>query len=92
MGFLSSILRNNKRNVRDLLLSHATEMLTQSDKDALVDELVDLLNTVETVQGVAASSEICDTILLRRINDQAKIKKALLRGNMKPFVFMVCCN
>ena len=92
MGFLSSILKNNRRNVRDLLLSHTMQAHSGAAKDLLVAELVDLLNTVETVKGVAASSEVCDTILLRRINDRHKIEKLLLKGTIKPFVFLICRN
>jgi hypothetical protein len=92
MGFLSSIFKNNRRNVRDLLLNDTGNALPVANREALVAELVQLLNQVEHINHVAASSELIDTILLRRKNDPKKVAKCLAKGKQKPFVFLINLN
>jgi len=92
MSFLSSIFQKNKPNVRDLLLVDRWAELPETDRDCYLKELTQMLNVVESVQGVARASEICDTIMLRRINDTQKIERHLLSKKLKPFVFLVSRN
>ncbi len=92
MGFLSSIFRSDRRNVRDLLLADSLQLMHEQEREMVVEEIVSVLNRVEHLSGVAQCSEICDTIMLRRINQQSKIEKHLLRSKPKPFVFLINRN
>ena len=92
MGFLSSIFQSDRRNVRDLLLAEKVLHMPEADRQVMVEGIITMLNHTEQLDRIAASSEICDLVMLRRINKRSKIEKFLLSNKQKPFVFLVCRN
>jgi hypothetical protein len=77
---------------RDLLVLFKQEFMTPQAMEQEVEMLHGLLHSVEKPENIAAVSELIDLNKYRIISKQKTILSALLKSELKPFVFLNCKN
>lgn len=77
---------------RDLLVLFNHEVMTQKAIEHEVEQLHQLLYTIEGIDNIIVSHEILDLNKYRIINNTAQLRKLIRQRELKPFVFLNCKN
>lgn len=77
---------------RDLLVLFNHEIMTQKAIEHEVEQLHQLLYTIEGIDNLIVSHEIIDLNKYRIINNPLQLRKLIRQRELKPFVFLNCTN
>jgi len=77
---------------RDLLVLFNHEIMTQKAIEHEVEQLHQLLYTIEGIDNLIVSHEILDLNKYRTINNPLQLRKLIRQRELKPFVFLNCKN
>ena len=77
---------------RDLLVLFNHEIMTQKAIEHEVEQLHQLLYTIEGIDNLIVSHEILDLNKFRIINNTTQLRKLIRQRELKPFVFLNCKN
>ncbi|MBK7375892.1 MAG: hypothetical protein KTQ13_10925 [Ferruginibacter sp.] len=77
---------------RDLLVLFNHEIMTQKAIEHEVEQLHQLLYTIEGIDNLIVSHEIIDLNKYRIINNPLQLRKLIRQRELKPFVFLNCKN
>ena len=77
---------------RDLLVLFNHEIMTQKAIEHEVEQLHQLLYTIEGIDKLIVSHEIIDLNKYRIINNPLQLRKLIRQRELKPFVFLNCKN
>ena len=77
---------------RDLLVLFNHEIMTQKAIEHEVEQLHQLLYTIEGIDNLIVSHEILDLNKYRIINNPLQLRKLIRQRELKPFVFLNCKN
>ncbi|MBK8609499.1 MAG: hypothetical protein IPL84_06020 [Chitinophagaceae bacterium] len=81
----------NKAN-RDLLVLFNQELMTPQSIEHEVELLHQLLYAIERIENLVVAHEIIDLNKYRVINNPTKLRRIIRESQLKPFVFLNCCN
>ena len=73
---------------RDLLVLFNQELMSPQAIEFEVEKLHTLLQSVERLHNLITAHEIIDLNKYKVTNRYADLRKTLLKGNLKPFVFL----
>ncbi|MBL0180898.1 MAG: hypothetical protein IPP96_00905 [Chitinophagaceae bacterium] len=77
---------------RDLLVLFNHEVMTQKAIEHEVEQLHQLLYTIEGIDNLIVAHEILDLNKFRIINNTTQLRKLIRQRELKPFVFLNCKN
>lgn len=77
---------------RDLLVLFNHEVMTQKAIEHEVEQLHQLLYTIEGIDNLIVAHEILDLNKYRIINNTIQLRKLIRQRELKPFVFLNCKN
>jgi hypothetical protein len=77
---------------RDLLVLFNHEIMTQKAIEHEVEQLHQLLYTIEGIENLIVAHEILDLNKYRVINNTLQLRKLIRQRELKPFVFLNCKN
>ena len=77
---------------RDLLVLFNHEIMTQKAIEHEVEQLHQLLYTIEGIENLIITHEIIDLNKYRIINKTTQLRKLIRKRDIKPFVFLNCKN
>lgn len=77
---------------RDLLVLFNQEIMTPQAIEHEVEQLHQLLYTIEGIDNLITSHEIFDLNKYRIIKKTPKLRKLFRQRELKPFVFLNCRN
>ncbi len=77
---------------RDLLVLFNHEVMTQKAIEHEVEQLHQLLFTIEGIDNLVVAHEILDLNRYRVINNTTQLRKLIRQRELKPFVFLNCKN
>lgn len=77
---------------RDLLVLFNHELMTQKAIEYEVEQLHQLLYTVEGIENLIITHEIIDLNKYKIINKHPQLRKLIRQRELKPFVFLNCRN
>jgi len=77
---------------RDLLVLFNHEVMTQKAIEHEVEQLHQLLYTIEGIDNLIVAHEILDLNKYRIINNTTQLRKLIRQRELKPFVFLNCKN
>ncbi len=77
---------------RDLLVLFNHEIMTPKAIEHEVEQLHQLLYTIEGIENLIVAHEILDLNKYRVINNALQLRKIIRQREPKPFVFLNCKN
>lgn len=77
---------------RDLLVLFNHEIMTQKAIEHEVEQLHQLLYSIEGIDSLIVAHEILDLNKYRVINSDIQLRKLIRQRELKPFVFLNCKN
>ncbi len=77
---------------RDLLVLFNHEVMTQKAIEHEVEQLHQLLYTIEGIDNLIVAHEILDLNKFRIINNTTQLRKLIRQRELKPFSFLNCKN
>ncbi len=77
---------------RDLLVLFNHEIMTQKAIEHEVEQLHQLLYSIEGIDSLIVAHEILDLNKYRVINSGIQLRKLIRQRELKPFVFLNCKN
>jgi hypothetical protein len=77
---------------RDLLVLFNHEVMTQKAIEHEVEQLHQLLYTIEGIDNLIVAHEILDLNKYRIISNTIQLRKLIRQRELKPFVFLNCKN
>ncbi len=77
---------------RDLLVLFNHEIMTQKAIEHEVEQLHQLLYSIEGIDSLIIAHEILDLNKYRVINNDIQLRKLIRQRELKPFVFLNCKN
>jgi len=77
---------------RDLLVLFNHEIMTQKAIEHEVEQLHQLLYSIEGIDSLIIAHEILDLNKYRVINSDIQLRKLIRQRELKPFVFLNCKN
>jgi len=77
---------------RDLLVLFNHEIMTQKAIEHEVEQLHQLLYTIEGIDNLIVAHEILDLNKYRIIDNTTQLRKLIRQRELKPFVFLNCKN
>ena len=77
---------------RDLLVLFNHEVMTQKAIEHEVEQLHQLLYTIEGIDNLIVAHEILDLNKYKIINKAPQLRRLIRQRELKPFVFLNCKN
>ncbi len=77
---------------RDLLVLFNHEIMTQKAIEHEVEQLHQLLYSIEGIDSLIVAHEILDLNKYRVISNETQLRKLIRQRELKPFVFLNCKN
>ena len=77
---------------RDLLVLFNHELMTQKAIEYEVEQLHQMLYTIEGIENLIITHEIIDLNRYKVISKSHQLRKLIRQSKLKPFVFLNCKN